>query len=373
MGHLSAPQRNVLALWSYGMILAQTCSMSQVVAVLASHLGEKESNLRQRLREWYWEREQKHGKQRVDWEVRQSFGPLLAWIVSLWPAENRQLVLAMDATSLKQCFVVLSISVVIRSCAIPVAWAVLPQGQPGAWKPHWLALLQSLQNTIPSTWQVLVMADRGLFARWLYTAIRELGWHPFLRLNSDCVYRLPGQEACHPMKQLLAKPGMVWVGKVNCFLHNPLDTTLLACWGVTCQEPWLILTDLPPDQATAHWYGFRSWIESGFKDLKRGGWQWQRTRMTDPDRAARLWLALAVATLWVLSVGGEADASRPASNLSVLPENHIARRRKKCSHPVRLLSCFSQGRIEILNAIRLQFPISLGHFIPEPWPLKTYP
>ena len=32
------------------------------------------------------------------------------------------------------------------------------------------------------------------------------------------------------------------------------------------------------------------------------------TRMTDPDRASRLWLVLAVATRYVLAVGGEADA-----------------------------------------------------------------
>ena len=45
----------------------------------------------------------------------------------------------------------------------------------------------------------------------------------------------------------------------------------------------------------------------GFKLLKSGGWQWQATRMTDPDRVERLWLVLAVATRYVLAVGGEAD------------------------------------------------------------------
>ena len=37
--------------------------------------------------------------------------------------------------------------------------------------------------------------------------------------------------------------------------------------------------------------------------------------MSHPDRAARLWLAVAVATLWLLSVGGEADETIPASTL----------------------------------------------------------
>ena len=66
------------------------------------------------------------------------------------------------------------------------------------------------------------------------------------------------------------------------------------------------------------WYGMRAWIEHGFKLLKHGGWQWQMTRMTDPDRASRLWLVLAVATRYVLAVGGEADAAEMP--VETLPE-----------------------------------------------------
>ena len=72
---------------------------------------------------------------------------------------------------------------------------------------------------------------------------------------------------------------------------------------------------LPPEASTAGWYGLRAWIEQGFKITKRAGWQWQRTHMTKPERAARLWLAVAVATLWLLSVGGEADATIPTSTV----------------------------------------------------------
>jgi len=35
---------------------------------------------------------------------------------------------------------------------------------------------------------------------------------------------------------------------------------------------WLIVTDLAHEQATAVWYGMRSWTLGGFKDTKRGGW-----------------------------------------------------------------------------------------------------
>ena len=373
MGHLSGPQITVLALWSYGIVMARTCGLSRVVATLASHLGEKESNLRQRMREWYWDSEDKRGKKRVDWEVCQSFAPLLKWILAQWAAEERRLVLAMDATSLKKLFVVLSISLVYRGCAIPIAWAILPEGVPGAWKEHWLGLLERIQKTIPHDWLVVVMADRGLYARWLYEGIQACGWHPFLRINMRSTYRPKGKADFRPMSQLLPSPGSTWAGRVTCFVNNSVQGTLLACWGSHCQEPWLILTDLPPECASAAWYGMRSWIEDSFKDIKRDGWQWQNTRMTDPSRAARFWLALALATLWVVSVGGEADANLPASSLELLPPTHIVRRTKFRSSQPRLLSCFSRGWIVILSALIRQHPIPFGVFIPEPWPLKTYP
>jgi hypothetical protein len=373
MGHLSGPQITVLALWSYGIVMAKTCGLSRVVATLASHFEEKESNLRQRLREWYWDKQAKQGKKRVDWPVNQSFGPLLRWILALWPAEERQLVLAMDATTLKKLFVVLSISVVYRGCAIPIAWAILREGQKGAWKGPWLGLFECLQESISTDWLVIVMADRGLYAGWLYKAIQGCGWHPFLRINLISTYRPKGTADFRPMSQLLPAPESVWAGTVTCFAHNSVEGTLLACWGPHYLEPWLILTDLPPQHASATWYGMRSWIEDGFKDLKRDGWQWQNTRMADPARAARFWLALAVATLWVVNVGGEVDANLPVRSLEFLPLSHIARRTKSRPSQPRYLSCFTRGLILILATFIGQRPIQLGTFTPEPWPLKTYP
>ncbi|CCI14156.1 hypothetical protein MICAE_2400002 [Microcystis aeruginosa PCC 9806] len=37
--------------------------------------------------------------------------------------------------------------------------------------------------------------------------------------------------------------------------------------------------------------------ECVYRDLKSEGWQWQNSRLLDPQRAERLWLAMAVATL----------------------------------------------------------------------------
>ncbi len=44
------------------------------------------------------------------------------------------------------------------------------------------------------------------------------------------------------------------------------------------------------------WHALRFWIELGFKAIKSLGWQWHKTRRTDPDRVSRHWLVLSVAT-----------------------------------------------------------------------------
>ena len=129
-----------------------------------------------------------------------------------------------------------------------------------------------------------------------------------------------------------------------------------------------MLTDLAPEASNVVWYGMRAWIEGGFKDTKRGGWQWHQTKMTEPARASRLWLAIAVATLWVLSVGGEADATPSASGLEALPPLHIARRTATKRSRPRLYSCFAQGLRRIFVALLHRRRLPLGCFIPEPWP-----
>jgi hypothetical protein len=62
-------------------------------------------------------------------------------------------------------------------------------------------------------------------------------------------------------------------------------------------DSWLILTDLQPEAADACWYSMRCWIECLFKDGKRGGLCWHQTKITDPKRAERHWLAIAQGAL----------------------------------------------------------------------------
>jgi hypothetical protein len=366
--HLSKPQATVLALWSVGMVLARSCALSAISTFLARGLERKANTVRQQLREFCYEAGAKRGRPRQELPVESCFAPLLGWVLSWW--EGHQLALALDATTLGQRFVVLALSVLYRGCAIPVAWTVLPAGEKHGWRREWLRMLRQVRAAVPRRFFVIVLADRGLYARWLYRRIVRLGWHPLLRINVGGTFRPAASARYRPLRSFVPQLGTQWAGTGTAFVgpRRRLNCTLLARWEAGYTDPWLLLTDLAPTASEACWYGLRAWIEQGFKITKRGGWQWQRTRMTDPHRAARLWVAVAVATLWLLSVGGEAEEAIPPSTLLALSDGLGPAPRQRRATRLRLVSVFRQGWVLILVALLNQRRLPLGRFVPEPWP-----
>jgi hypothetical protein len=233
-------------LWSAGIALTGSSGITQISALLAQLLDQKEGTVFQRLREWYLDAAHKRGDQRCDLEVTRCFGPLLRWIVLRWAREERRLALALEASTLADRWTVLSISVLIRGCAIPVAWKVLRAHAKGSWRPYWEGLLERLQGSVPVDWQVLVLADRGLYAKWLYAAIVACGWHPFLRVNLAVKARTRGEEAFDWIGRWIPEPGTSWQGVVECFASHKsrLYCTLLMQWQAGYEQAWVILTDL---------------------------------------------------------------------------------------------------------------------------------
>jgi hypothetical protein len=203
-------------------------------------------------------------------------------------------------------------------------------------------------------WDVAVLTDRGLESAALFRAIRRLGWHPLMRVKAAGTFRPAGARRAVPMGRLVRPGGRFRAAGLA--YGRRLPCTLLASWDRGRAEPWLVLTDLAPPAGEPGWYALRAWIEQGFKCLKSAGWQWQRTRMTDPARVARHWAALAVATVWAMEVGGAAEAAG-SGPLPVLPR---PRGRRWCR-------TFRAGLVLILTGL-LGGRLPTGCFLPQPWP-----
>ena len=371
--HLSKAQAVGLALWSAGIALTGSGGISHISALLALVLQQKEGSVLQRLREWYLEATQKSGDHRRELEVTSCFAPLVRWIVRLMAGSEGRVALALDASTLGERWTVLAISVLVNGCAIPVAWKVIGSHAKGSWRPYWEELLARLQGSVPEGWLVLVLADRGLYAHWLFEAIRRNGWHPFLRINLGVKACPVGHATFDWLSRWVPQPGTGWQGAVDCFVQKKsrLRCTLLLHWQVGYEHPWAIITDLPIEQATIAWYAMRAWIEAGFKDVKRGGWGWHHSKMQDAGRVERLWLAYAVALVWTVALGSQAEQQLPKANVHRLPPQHIARGRMKRAAdepPARRLSAPQRGRMVLLAALLRAEALPVGQILAADWP-----
>lgn len=205
---------------------------------------------------------------------------------------------------------------------------------------------------------VLALTDRGLESRRLYAAIQEAGFHPLMRLKqASATFRPHGWKRFYPLTDFARLGRFRADGEL--YKTDPLPCTLLIHHDEAHEDAWILATDLPSAQPA--WYAFRSWTEQGFKDVKRGGFQWQRTRMQDPDRVERIWLALALALLWTLEVGATAEALEVGSIAAPSSRLHSLTVRGQ----IVILAALITGRGELSTESIILDPEPLPD---DPWP-----
>jgi len=253
MRQLSKTQAGVLALYSFGVVMMQSSGLRKVSVFVGALLGRKDNSVRQQLGEFCYDGDDKRGRHGQEVEVTACFGALVRWILGGWGSSEQRLALALDATSLGQRFRGLVLSGVYRGCAIPVAWAIVAGTHAAAWRWHWLGLLDSVAGYVPTGWTVLVLADRGWYAKWLFQHLVDLHGPPLLRIHGQGQFRRRHSTSFPVLKTVVEHDGTARHLELVCFKtpKAQLSCTLLAHWHSACADPWLIVTDLLPNQATA--------------------------------------------------------------------------------------------------------------------------
>ena len=162
-----------------------------------------------------------------------------------------------------------------------------------------------------------------------------------------------------PAQRFLCRPDTAWIGCGTAFSTPKAKRrcTLLVVWYAEQEEPWIILTDLPPEDAGPSWYALRFWIELGFKVIKSLGWKWDKTRRSDPARISRHWLVLSVATLLALAYGTRVedayDRRMAPGNLRTPPQAPAPIHRNPWRRTGRTVSVTRHG-IDWLRRLLLQ-------------------
>jgi hypothetical protein len=351
---LTPGQRRDLAAWVAGTLLAGSACLTLVVTALVETLAlGRWHRVRQALQEFLLDGAARSSPCLVQLTPEACFAPLLGWVLSLW--RSRDLALAVDVTTHQDRLTAIVISVLYRGRALPVAWQILPGNQPGAYLPPLLRLLDLLAPQTRHLACVTLAADQGLWSPTLYAHVCRWGWHPLARVHRS-VWVWLGRRRHVRADQLVPGPGHAWVGRAT--VHKDPQRqrrlTVMVVWAHGYDEPWVIFTDLAPRVVGVAWYALRFWIELGFRDLKRLGWQWERTRRLESTRVARHWLVLAIATLWALATGTAADdAARPRADGTLAP---------------RPVSTFQRGRAVWLGVLTGCRPLPPLVLRPDPWP-----
>ena len=98
--------------------------------------------------------------------------------------------------------------------------------------------------------------------------------------------------------------------------------------------------------------------------------------MVQASNVERLWLAMAVAQLWCVSLGCRAEVDREEQFQqhepgACLPEHHMARRRRKRpagQRSPRRLSCVVRGKLALIAMLFLSQTLPVGILQAEAWP-----
>ena len=162
------------ALWVRGAILAGSACQNAVASALSP--WRNWNNLRQYLREWLYDDSDRTSPCQTDLDVSLCFAPLLRWVLTWW--RSGRLALAVDPTLKGDQTTAIVISVVYRSCAIPVAWRIHRATQRGSWMGPTVELLKELAPAVPRDMTVIVLCDRGISSPKLWKQIRAQSLPP---------------------------------------------------------------------------------------------------------------------------------------------------------------------------------------------------
>lgn len=265
------------------------------------------------------------------------------------------LVLVIDTVPLGHERLALVLSVVYHRRALPLVWACRRQGKGHVPEALHRALLARLAPLIPPGATVYILGD-GEFdgIRWL-ADIQQRGWYYVCRTAPTILmeafgYRFPiGQVALSPQEGWYCPEAYITRAR-----YGPV--MVIGYWPPEQEAPLYLVTNLASPEEALRWYKQRALIETLFSDAKTRGFHLQASHLLHPERLERLFIAVALAYIWLVYLGMHALAE---------PWRRRIHRAHRCD-----LSLFQLGLRLLGYCLKEGLSIPSG-FLPPPGPIAT--
>lgn len=338
-----------LALLCVGMAVADSSQAGRVAERLVE--WGSVNTVKQRLKRWL-------RNDRV--QVTRACEEWVSWVWSSCRTERP--VLLVDETKLGDRMAVMMVSLAYRGRAIPLMWRCYPANSSEDYPQQGqvlliYGLLAHVISQLPAEARPLVQMDRGLaHSAAMLRALKALAVDFLVRVKLKARFTTRTGKS-HLLSQLVQYDACVSLAGTLFARDHAVRGRLCLVWETGQREPWCLFTNV--GWLNGARYALRWWQEESFKDLKSGGWQWQRSQLDCPERAARLLLAMAVAYGWMLSLG------------AVLTDQPEAVQRAVATRDER--RCLSLFRLGLRWFKRLvgqptSFPLPGGLWLPPPAP-----
>ncbi len=236
---------------------------------------------------------------------------------------HQRVQLLMDRVLISDQHNILVVSVGFRRRSIPLVWKALDhRGSSNLTDQQ--GLIQAAVALLPPDVRISVHGDSEFRSQELFGWLRTHGYDAMLGVDGRVwVYdTLQGTDAGQPLaNRLTALPPQTQTGRKR--KHRTSPVTYLAdvymvkevrngpvniiAWWERDDDGKVVLhavmTNLPATSRTKALGKRRMWIETAFRDWQSGGFHLDETGIDDRDRLARLLLVLALAYLWLVSLG----------------------------------------------------------------------
>ena len=237
------------------------------------------------------------------WEVRAWYEPIAVHLIQSFA--GRQIRLVIDCTKLGFNYRLMTLGLAYKKRVLPLVWSVHRGRKGHTTVTAQLKLFKYVQSLLPKQVEVWVVGDTGFQSVHLLGWLRQQGWHFVIRQQGRNKVKQGQSQAWHKINQLALQPGQTrylgWVYLTE--KHAAGQFWLILHWEKDEDEPWYLVSDVAGQRRLIRIYKGRMWIEQMYGDMKGHGFDLEATHLNDPDRLARLVLAVCITFVWFITLG----------------------------------------------------------------------